>query len=106
MENKDMPAMPCDDIVIRDKNGNLQGAPISCAGLTKLEHFAGLAPPMPSWFEAKFVSNPSLNGGIDCMNFNETESWITEEAEELMFMVWPVHYAKALLKQLEDDSNE
>ena len=38
--NADMPAMPCDDIVIRDKNGNLQGAPISCAGLTKLEHLS------------------------------------------------------------------
>ena len=43
MNNGDMPAIPCDDIVRRDDNGNLYGAPISSAGLTKREHFAVLA---------------------------------------------------------------
>lgn len=43
MNNGDMPAIPCDDIVRRDDNGNLYGAPISSGGLTKREHFAAMA---------------------------------------------------------------
>ena len=97
MNNKDMPAMPLTGNIYEDFNGTTEQG----RGLTKLEHFAGLAPIMPGWFETKFVSNPSLNGGIDCMNFNKTESWTTEEAKELMFMAWPVYYAKALLAELE-----
>jgi hypothetical protein len=42
-KNADMPAMPCDDIVIRDENGNLYGAPITSGGLTKREHIAAMA---------------------------------------------------------------
>lgn len=38
-----MPAMPCDDIVMRDKDGNLYGCPVSSSGLTKREHFAAMA---------------------------------------------------------------
>ena len=103
MSNSNMPAMPVtamEDVLSEDGSycGEVEK---THPGLTKLEHFAGLAPAMPSWFEYKCVSNPSLNGGIDCMHSNKTESWITEEAKELMFMAWPVYYAKALLAQLE-----
>ena len=92
MNNADMPAMPIpitangrgaiDSMEYRKENG----------GITKLEHFAGLAPVMPDWFEKKFIA--SLGSG-------------TEEAnEEKAFMAWPVYYAGALLKQLEGESNE
>ena len=100
MNNKDMPAMPL-PLAANEQEFLDVGEYSGKIGLTKLEHFAGLAPIMPGWFETKFVSNPSLNGGIDCMNFNKTESWTTEEAKELMFMAWPVYYAKALLAELE-----
>ena len=82
MNNKDMPAMPCDDIVIRDKNGNFQGAPISCTGITKLEHFAGLA----------------MQGLVTAQN--EEGEW-AHDANTVASTA--VSYAKALLKQLEDD---
>lgn len=37
--NADMPAMPCDDIVLRDNNGGLNGYPVAGSGLTKREKF-------------------------------------------------------------------
>jgi len=43
MNNADTPAMPCDDLILRDDKGNLYGSPISSAGLTKREHFAAMA---------------------------------------------------------------
>ena len=53
MKNADMPAMPCDEIVLRDERGNLYGSPVNSAGLTKREHFAALAiPPMEIIIEA------------------------------------------------------
>lgn len=43
VNNGDMPAMPCDEIILRDNNGDLHGCPVTGSGLTKLEYFAGLA---------------------------------------------------------------
>lgn len=91
MENKDMPAMPCDDIVIRDKNGNLQGAPISCTGLTKLEHFAGLAiPPMEMIIES--------------LNQRDGVALIDDYIE--CAVAYKIKEAKALLAQIEGEGDE
>ena len=35
-----MPASPCDEIVLRDKDYNLHGAPINSVGFTKREEIA------------------------------------------------------------------
>jgi hypothetical protein len=43
IKNADMPAMPCDDVVLRDEDGNLHGCPITSGGLTKREHIAAMA---------------------------------------------------------------
>tara|TARA_R110000772_G_scaffold43692_3_gene100686 strand:+ start:1867 stop:2100 length:234 start_codon:yes stop_codon:yes gene_type:complete len=77
MNNGDMPAVPCDNIVRRDDNGNLYGAPISSAGLTKREHFSALA--MQAFISAGVNGMPS--------------------SDEVAFLA--VGYADALLKDLE-----
>lgn len=89
MQNKDMPAMPTTYMDQVNGCGELY---CDNTGLTKLEHFAGLAPTMPNWFEKKFIAN--LGSGT------------LDQNKERAFMAWPVYYASALLTQLEADSDE
>ena len=102
MSNADLPAMPTDFTWVADHETHHE----MNSGLTKLEHFAGLAPVMPVWFEAKFLSDTSLNLGIDFTTQHSQGLSTSLEGEEAMFLAWPVYYAKALLKQLEGESNE
>ena len=103
--NSDMPAMPVVAMEeITDKGGNYCGEhERTFIGLTKLEHFALLAPPMPSWFEMVFINDDALNKGVNYMQHNDEsrEMWVGEDGKPSMFMAWPVYYAKALLAELE-----
>lgn len=89
MKNQDMPAMPQHGV--QDENGTLVsiGEWSGEVGLTKLEHFAALAPAMPSWFSESYVRGPS--------NGNKYT-----EGQKKAFMAWPVYYAKAILENLEE----
>ena len=96
MNNADMPAAPIWDVELQRCNGLAEEDSI---GLTKLEHFAGLAPVMPVWFEIKFC-NGEIEPIIKIIEFSVID------LTSMAFMAWPVYYAKALLKQLEGESNE
>ena len=71
-----MPATPCDEIILRNDNGDLHGAPINSSGLTKREHFAGLA--MQGFIAA------GVNGMPDAIELS----------------ILATHYADTLLKTL------
>lgn len=108
--NKDMPAMPLSGDAYQDFAGYDGTRKTSynpeCQGLTKLEVFMKDAPAMPVWFETKFISDTDLNGGCDySMPCGDSFS-ISLEGAEAAFMAWPMHYAKALLSQLEDKDDE
>ncbi|URC15432.1 hypothetical protein JLT2_64 [Paraglaciecola Antarctic JLT virus 2] len=76
MKNADMPAMPLDRELTKLLEQDCIGD--TGLGLTKREHFAGLAPEMPSWF----IEGRSLY------------------AKELYF-AWRTYYADELLKELD-----
>jgi len=102
--NSDMPAMPLtgnayEDFAGYDGTKNTSYNP-DCQGLTKLEHFAGLAPIMPPWFELEFLQNPKLNGGNNYLDVNGSVGSISLQGNIAMHIAWPVYYAKALLAEL------
>ena len=84
MNNSDMPAMPQTIEPSENLERQSQSLGLECnsthyLGLTKREHFAGLAPEMPNWF------------------INSYRHVNTEAA----FFAWRTYYADALLKELD-----
>ena len=133
-KNSDMPAMPSSvsnsDGCVEDSNVNGYGY-----GLTKREHFAGLAPEMPEWFESSFtvdlsdIDSPihtkeeirlsneyrSDNYGLSELDFKigsrvsgELYQYTQEiESERIRksYFAWRSYYADQLLAELENETN-
>lgn len=85
VNNGDMPAMPCDDIVLRDNDGHLHGCPVTGSGVTKREQFAAMA-------MQGFLSNSVMG---DCDLHENPADWIKDITES------SIEFADALLAQLE-----
>jgi len=74
-------------------------------GLTKREHFAGLAPDnIPTWFHQVFSENadPKLTWHREGNDFQIGECGWTQEGEVALYFAWRTYYADELLKQLEN----
>lgn len=82
------------------------------SGLTKLEYFAGLAPKKPLWkFSVNIYPRPNRIPSKEEIQWDDTPMY--ENQEELdaydneymkrMYAQWPIVYAKALIKQLEEE---
>jgi hypothetical protein len=72
-------------------------------GLTKREHFAGLAPDnIPSWFHHEFAdsSDESLTWHREGNSYQIGECGWTKEGEIALYFAWRTYYADALLKEL------
>ena len=99
LENKDEPATAI------ELNGFNQYAPQAFLGLTKREHFAGLAPDnIPTWFHRVFFENadPKLTWHREGNDFQIGECGWTQEGEVALYFAWRTYYADELLKQLEN----
>ena len=72
-------------------------------GLTKREHFAGLAPDnIPQWFHRVFgeKADPILTWHRESSDFQIGECGWTQEGEIALYFAWRTYYADALLKEL------
>lgn len=74
-------------------------------GLTKREHFAGLAPDnVPRWFFQVFAesknSKPEFTWSRESTEFTIGECGFTQDGEIAMYFAWRAYYADALLKEL------
>ena len=85
MNNGDMPAMAQSGA----SNTECDSDDFGGRGLTKREHFAGLAPEMPNWFKS---TQPKIESDspLAICHYKET-----------LYFKWRTHYADALLKALE-----
>ena len=83
INNGDMPAMPCDDLVLRDNDGNLHGFPVTGLGLNKREKFAAMA--LQAMISSRYYSD-------FCGKYDDKEVGIAISA---------IDHADALLSQLE-----
>jgi hypothetical protein len=98
-------------IEMTNDNGNAPASPFTQkpeyqyqeAGLTKREHFAGLAPDnIPSWFHREFAdsSDESLTWHREGNSYQIGECGWTKEGEIALYFAWRTYYADALLKEL------
>jgi len=93
MKNSEMPASP---VVTAEHIHN--------TGLTKREHFAGLAPDnIPQWFQQVFAEKaaPELTWHRESNDFQIGECGWTQDGERALYFAWRAHYADALLAELE-----
>lgn len=72
-------------------------------GLTKREHFAGLAPDnIPQWFMQVFsnTADDKLTWHRESNDFQIGECGFTTEGEIALYFAWRTYYADALLLEL------
>ena len=135
MNNSDMPAMPCtfqtpEDDLLTGGGANVPEWTTS-GGLTKREHFAGLAPDkIPEWFSRTFQPTSSIpepehtdeqkklaneyyneNYGLSEEDFKEAtriaheirayNNKVSIEYEGAIYFAWRTHYADMILKELD-----
>ncbi len=103
MNNSNTPAYPqSNDEVVKAFMETEQVAP---NGLTKREHFAGLAPDnIPNWFFQVFAESkdnkPEFTWHREATDHDIGECGFTQEGEVAMYFAWRTYYADALLKEL------
>ena len=97
LTNSESPATPVIDDCISTHDKEI------FYGLTKREHFAGLAPDnIPQWFHQVFAENAGkkLTWHIEGNDFQIGECGWTQEGEQALYFAWRTYYADALLKEL------
>jgi len=98
MSNANEPSQPIIDDQISTGNTEV------FYGLTKREHFAGLAPDnIPMWFNQVFAetADKKLTWHREGNDFQIGECGWTAEGERALYFAWRTYYADELLKQLE-----
>ena len=102
LKNSDTPASPTLYMDQTNGSGELYS---DNNGLTKREHFAGLAPDsIPNWFYMVFseTSDPKLTWHREGNDLQIGECGLTQEGEIALYFAWRTYYADELLKQLEN----
>ena len=103
IKNADKPASPTHYSNFTNAHGGSDEFYSDNEGLTKREHFVGLAPDnIPTWFHQVFAekADPKLTWHREGNDFQIGECGFTQEGEIALYFAWRTYYADALLKEL------
>ena len=101
LKNSNTPASPTLYMDQENGSGELYS---DNEGLTKREHFAGIAPDnIPNWFYMVFseTADPKFTWYRESNDFQIGECGLTQKGEIALYFSWRTYYADELLKQLD-----